>query len=110
MKGHTRFVAVAGLPPSGKAVDANLRKLQIDFWVVCVNVRACTRVHPSVLMAMSRSVPREKCKSSTYDGPGFPDFPFLASRGVEQLTQNTAPDASFQFVRDFSPCLSTRVL
>lgn len=54
MKGHTRFVAVAGLPPSSKAVDADLRKLQMVFGVVCVNVRACAIVRPSVLMAMSR--------------------------------------------------------
>jgi hypothetical protein len=56
MKGHARFVAVAGLLPSGKAVDANLRKLQIDVWVVCANVRACNLkiVRPSVLVAMSQ--------------------------------------------------------
>src|SRR5260221_10742922 len=30
MKGHTRFVAVTGLLPSGKAVDANLRKLRSE--------------------------------------------------------------------------------
>lgn len=56
MKEHTRFVAVAGLLPSGDGVDANLRKLQVDFWVVCANVRACKIDRPSVLITVTRGM------------------------------------------------------
>ena len=87
MKGHTRFVAVAGLLPSGKAVDANLRKLQIVFWeVVCANVRACKIVRPSVLIAMSRFGPRAGCKSSDLRRTGLSGGFSCSPHHVDQLT------------------------
>lgn len=97
-------MAVAGLLPSGKAVDANLRKLQIDFWVVCVNVRAGTIVRPSVLIAMSHSSPHSASESfQTSDGPKFPDyFPFPASRGAADAKPCHGARRVVQFLRDFT--------